>query len=137
MNDNNLCYPQANGEPWGRGEDPDDKSSHTPSEQDADGDLVTEIMKTSPDVDPLSKGGDNGFPNEAITRIAVDIKQMTGMFPFSVRTLRRMDSDGRLPAGFKLGGRKLWRVVDLERWAELGFPARTDFERQVRAPNIN
>ena len=64
--------------------------------------------------------------------LAVDVKQMAGILPFSVRTLRRMDSAGRLPRGFKVGGRKVWRVTDLRLWCEWGFPARDEFEMRLQ-----
>lgn len=65
-------------------------------------------------------------------RLAVDVQQMAQMVPFSIRTLRRMDSAGKLPRGFKLGGRKLWRVSDLRLWAEWGFPGRQEFEARLK-----
>ena len=64
-------------------------------------------------------------------RLAVDVQQMAQMVPFSIRTLRRMDSAGKLPRGFKLGGRKLWRVSDLRLWTEWGFPERQEFEAKL------
>ena len=64
--------------------------------------------------------------------LAVDVRQMARMVPFGVRTLRRMDASGRIPSGFKVGGRKLWRVSDLTLWASWGFPERTEFECKVK-----
>ncbi len=66
-------------------------------------------------------------------QLAVDVRQMTKMVPFAVRTLRRMDSAGKLPRGFKVGGRKLWRVSDLRLWTEWGFPERQEFEARLRS----
>ena len=65
-------------------------------------------------------------------QLAVDVRQMAQMVPFSVRTLRRMDSGGKIPRGFKLGARKLWRVSDLRLWAEWGFPERREFEERLK-----
>ena len=65
-------------------------------------------------------------------QLAVDVRQMGKMLPFSVRTLRRMDSACRLPRGFKLGSRKLWRVSDLRLWTEWGFPEREEFEARLK-----
>ena len=64
--------------------------------------------------------------------LAVDVRQMAEMVPFSVRTLRRMDSGGKLPRGFKVGGRKLWRVSDLQLWSKWGFPERREFEARLK-----
>ena len=49
----------------------------------------------------------------------------------SVRNWRSMDCAGKIPAGFKVGGRKLWRMRDLERWAHWEFPARPEFQRRL------
>jgi len=58
---------------------------------------------------------------------------VASIFPaFSLRTWRRMDSSGRCPRGFKVGGRKLWRLADLQQWATLGFPDRQEFDERVR-----
>ncbi len=65
-------------------------------------------------------------------RLAVDVRQMAKMVPFAVRTLRRMDSGGKLPRGFKVGGRKLWRVSDLRLWSDWGFPERQEFEERLK-----
>ena len=55
------------------------------------------------------------------------------VFPdFSLRSWRRWDSAGKCPLGFKVGGRKVWRVSDLKQWAEWGFPDRADFEARLR-----
>ena len=65
-------------------------------------------------------------------QLAVDARGMSKLVPFSVRTLRRMDAAGKLPRGFKLGARKLWRVSDLRLWAEWGFPERKAFETRLK-----
>ena len=64
-------------------------------------------------------------------QLAVDARGMSKLVPFSVRTLRRMDSAGTLPKGHKVGGKKLWRVSDLTLWAKLGFPDRAEFEARM------
>ena len=64
-------------------------------------------------------------------QLAVDARGMSKLVPFSVRTLRRMDSAGKIPKGHRVGGKKLWRVGDLTLWAKLGFPDREEFEATV------
>ena len=64
-------------------------------------------------------------------QLAVDVRQMAKMVPFSIRTLRRMDSAGKLPRGHRVGGKKLWRTADLALWAKLGFPNREKFEEMA------
>lgn len=68
----------------------------------------------------------------AVPALAVDAKRIVAeVFPdLSLRTWRRLDSSGRCPRGLSLGGRKLWRVTDLERWAAMGFPSRDEFEKR-------
>ena len=68
--------------------------------------------------------------------LAVDARGVIGsIFPgcFSLRTWRSMDAGGKTPAGFKVGGRKLWRMRDLERWAEWGFCDRAEFQARLKA----
>ena len=62
-------------------------------------------------------------------QLAVDARGMSKLVPFSVRTLRRMDSAGKIPKGHRVGGKKLWRVSDLVLWAKFGFPDREKFEQ--------
>lgn len=72
-----------------------------------------------------------------IEPLAVDIKQLAKIVPFAVRTLRRMDASGKLPRGFKVGGRKVWRLSDIRLWCEWGFPPRAVFEERLRAHENN
>ena len=64
-------------------------------------------------------------------QLAVTVGQMCKMVPFSVRTLRRMDSAGKIPRGHRVGGKKLWLVSDLKHWVKLGFPDREKFEQMT------
>ena len=66
-------------------------------------------------------------------RLAVGAKDAAMMLGVGERTWWRWDSAGRTPSPFSLGGRKLWRVADLRRWAELGFPRREEFAKQSAA----
>ena len=78
------------------------------------------------------KGTQRGaHPGDAVRPIAVDVKGITKLFPVSVRSWRRLDSSGKIPRGFMLGGHKLWRIADLEQWAALGFPSREEYEHWV------
>jgi hypothetical protein len=69
--------------------------------------------------------------------IAVGVKEITspgGLFPaISPRSWARYDTTGKCPAGFRVAGRKLWRVADLQEWADMGFPSREAFEAQRAA----
>lgn len=56
------------------------------------------------------------------------------IFPdYSLRSWRRLDSSGGCPRGFRVRGRKFWRMSDLRLWAVLGFPDRREFEARLRA----
>ncbi len=63
------------------------------------------------------------------TAVAVDAKQAAAMFSSSARTWRRWHTEGRIPEPHRLGGRVLWLVDELERWAEAGMPARHEWQR--------
>ncbi|MCZ6653576.1 MAG: hypothetical protein O7D91_11180 [Planctomycetota bacterium] len=65
--------------------------------------------------------------------LAVDVRGMSKLVPFSVRTLRRMDSSGKIPRGHRVGGKKLWKLNDLKLWATLGFPDREEFEARMES----
>ena len=67
-----------------------------------------------------------------IEPLALDIRQVSKIVPFGIRTLRRMDAAGLMPRGFKVGGRKLWRLSDLKLWVQWGFPSRAEFESKLR-----
>ncbi len=66
--------------------------------------------------------------------LAADAKTAAAAFSVSLRTWRRWDSAGKCPRGFAIGGRKLWRLCDLELWASLGFPKRKQFEALRSTP---
>ena len=72
----------------------------------------------------------------SITPLALDaravIRHVFGSC-LSLRNWRSMDSAGKTPAGFKVGGRKLWRMRDLERWGEWGFCDRVEFQARLTA----
>lgn len=63
-----------------------------------------------------------------IERLAVDAVGAAALFSVSLRTWRRWDCSGKCPRGFRLGGRLLWRLADLRRWADGGFVSRVEFD---------
>lgn len=83
-------------------------------------------MITATTIDPATTSAET-----PATAIAVDAETVVSdFFPdLSLRTWRRLDSSGKLPAGFMIGGRKLWRTADLRLWSETGFPDRQEFSR--------
>ena len=90
-------------------------------------------MRTNQDRPPNNNNAKCGGATamiDPLPPLALDARAAAKMFSLSLRTWRRMDSAGRIPPGFKLGGRKLWRRADLEQWAEWGFPDRAGFLSQ-------
>lgn len=61
--------------------------------------------------------------------IVVDYAGFARLVPYAVRTLRTMRSKGLLPPAHKLGGKRLWLVADIQRWAEMKFPTEAEFVR--------
>ena len=81
---------------------------------------------------PAPKPDGKGRDRSAVVPVAVDARGVAAMFSISIRTVRRLDSSGKIPLGFKLGSRKLWRLRDLRLWSERGFPCRSEFQEYVR-----
>lgn len=57
----------------------------------------------------------------ALTPLAVDAAKAAAMLGIGKRTFLRNVSRGLIPEGFRLGGRRLWRVADLRELVENGF----------------
>ncbi len=62
----------------------------------------------------------------AATLLAVSAKQAAAMVGVSTRTWWRLASAEKVPESFMLGGRRLWRVSDLERFVRDGFRVTKD-----------
>jgi hypothetical protein len=65
--------------------------------------------------------------------LAVDAAGAARLFSVGLRTWRRWDSAGKCPGGHKVGGRRLWRLCDLQRWSAWGFPDRLGFQARQEA----
>ena len=74
---------------------------------------------------------------EPIGVLAVDAARAAACVSVSERTWWRLDSSGKTPPGFMLGGRRLWRRGDLEHWADWGFPDRQEFIARRKAMEQN
>ena len=77
-----------------------------------------------------------GAPKHDLTEdgppfLSVGAKAAARMCGVSERSWWRLDSACKTPTSFMLGGRRLWRVADLERWVAAGFPNRKDFVSEV------
>ncbi len=66
--------------------------------------------------------------------IALDAKRLAEVLGLSVRTIRRLDSAGKLPRPVHIGGAVRWRLEEINAWLAAGCPDRQQWEstRQVR-----
>ncbi|MEX0702456.1 MAG: helix-turn-helix domain-containing protein [Planctomycetales bacterium] len=54
-------------------------------------------------------------------------REVAQLLRLSDRTVRRLDSAGRLPRGLRIGGSKRWRRDELLAWIAAGCPRRSDW----------
>lgn len=75
-------------------------------------------------------------PATELPALAVDAKQLARLLSVSVRTVRTMDSAGRLPRPVKLNGHAVRWVLDgpkgIQEWLTAGAPNRSEFEAIVK-----
>ena len=65
---------------------------------------------------------------DAVQTLLVGEKQAFEMLGIRQTLFREMAASGRFgPMPIKLGRRKLWRKSDIEKWVQLGCPARQQF----------
>ena len=57
--------------------------------------------------------------------LAVDAKRLGDMLGISERSVRRLDSAGKLPRPVKIGGSVRWRLGEVEAWLDAGCPPRS------------
>lgn len=55
--------------------------------------------------------------------LAVDAAGIPKVLPISRALWLKLDSQGRVPRGFKLGRRRLWDIDELKRWIAAGAPS--------------
>jgi len=58
----------------------------------------------------------------------VSAAELARMLSTSVRTIRRLDSAGKLPRGIRLGGLKRWRQDEIEAWIAASCPLRAEWK---------
>ena len=72
-----------------------------------------------------------GVTHEALELppLAVDAKTLSKMLGLSVRTIRSMNTRGKLPKPVRLSGHSIrWIVSEVEAWLEAGCPDRDAWE---------
>ena len=62
-----------------------------------------------------------------IHRLTFSARSLAHHLGVSLRHLRRLDKDGRIPAPIRLGRRALWSVVEINDWLAAGAPCREDW----------
>jgi hypothetical protein len=68
-------------------------------------------------------GADAGADVAALaSRGLVDIRFVCALYSTTEKTVRTWAKEGRVPAGFKLGGRRLWKASELSAHLEAGCP---------------
>jgi len=60
--------------------------------------------------------------------LVVDAKLLARLLTCSVRTVRTLDTLGKLPKALRIGGRVVWRVSEIREWLAAGAPDRDTWE---------
>lgn len=60
--------------------------------------------------------------------LAVGAAELGKLLGLGLRTVRSMDSAGRLPRPIRLGGSVRWRLDEIEAWLAAGAPNRDEWE---------
>lgn len=66
--------------------------------------------------------------NVTLEPLAISAQQLARMLGLSVRTIRSMDSSGKLPRPIRLNGSVRWVVSEIEAWLPAGAPDRAKWE---------
>ena len=71
--------------------------------------------------------------------LAVDAKRLAELLAVSLRTVRRLDSAGKLPRPVRIGGAVRWRLDEITAWLASDCPDRNRWEamRQQCAAHTN
>ena len=79
-------------------------------------------MSTAPRPNPTASVEQNPKPVPAATieSLLIGDRDTAKLLGLGVRTLHRLRAGGEVPAPLKLGGRVLWRRLDIESFVELG-----------------
>ena len=81
--------------------------------------------------DALADGAEVLAP-AALASLCTDAAGVARMLNVSVRTVRRLDDGGRLPAALPLGRAKRWSIAEIEDWIAAGSPPRRQWTAMRR-----
>jgi hypothetical protein len=79
----------------------------------------------------------NGTPRRrqrGCPRLAVGARVLAKMLDVGLRSVRSLDASGKLPAGIRLGTRKVWVVAEIKAWLRCGAPDRATWENLKAGP---
>jgi predicted DNA-binding transcriptional regulator AlpA len=68
-----------------------------------------------------------------LSPLVVDADGLASLLNCSVRTVRAHDTSGKLPAPLRIGGRVVWREVEIRAWVNAGAPDRVEWEARKAA----
>ncbi len=65
--------------------------------------------------------------------LVVDARRLAKLLCAGIRTVRTWDAAGKLPKPIRIGGRVVWRVVEIREWLAAGAPDRAAWEARRAA----
>ena len=65
--------------------------------------------------------------------LVADARRLAVLLGSGVRTVRTWDASGKLPKPIRIGGRVVWRVVEIREWLAAGAPDRATWEARKTA----
>jgi len=68
-----------------------------------------------------------------VAPLLADARALGNLLSLGLRTIRQMDSAGKLPRPLKLNTRVLWCVQEIRDWLEAGAPCRAEWEALKKA----
>jgi predicted DNA-binding transcriptional regulator AlpA len=68
---------------------------------------------------------DPAVPTTPMAPLLIDAKHLAESLSLGLRTVRAMNTTGKLPAPVRLGGRVVWRLAEVTDWVNAGCPDRT------------
>lgn len=63
----------------------------------------------------------------ATVPLVVNAALLAALLGKSLRTIRTLDSAGKLPVPLRIGGSVVWRVSEINEWLAAGAPKRVDW----------
>jgi predicted DNA-binding transcriptional regulator AlpA len=74
--------------------------------------------------------------SEVPRALVLTIADLSELLRTSERTLHRLNSGGRIPQPFRLGGQLRWRQEEIVAWVAAGMPDRRAWARQWSATGV-